>query len=190
MPRSAAEIPASRDCRRLLKLMAETRRLGDRCQTAKTNGHRWLTAVEVVENTARAVSAYRRMPWRRTDGSAELCTHGLLQCLVMQQEAARSLCAMYNVSFDTRTDRGLTWVRKTRDELTGHPTDPKRTSAYALGRRAWSRWQIAWLPGESSVSGISGVPLKSLVTRQQLALETVFKSVISTMRSGIAVSRC
>ena len=91
---------------------------------------------------------------------------------------------MYGVPFDTRTNHGLTWIRKTRDELTGHPTDPKRTGAYALARGAWTRWQVNWIPGESEMAGLTGVPLKSLVNGQQRALECVLGSVIAAMRAA------
>ncbi len=79
-------------------------------------------SLDIIEDTDLAIEAYRTQNFPDDTGQKYLWIHGVLQCLVIQQDAVMHLGACFGLQLNPNRDDGARSVRALRNSVTGHPT--------------------------------------------------------------------
>jgi len=101
-------------------------------QVLMENPSQWsqlCSAMDIVEDTSMAVRSYSSQQDTRDKGTLYLQTYGLLQALVMQQDAVFDLCKVLGSPRAKAEFPGLATVRTARVSVAGHPTKRQRDGA-------------------------------------------------------------
>jgi hypothetical protein len=85
------------------------------------------SSLDVIGDTQLAIDSYEAGEFGTSDGARYLAVYGLLQALVVQQDALDSLCGSLRISQATRDYPKLKMIRDIRIESIGHPTKRTRT---------------------------------------------------------------
>ena len=79
-------------------------------------------SLDTIEDTDLAIEAYRTQAFPEHPGQKYLWVYGVLQCLVVQQDAVRHLGECFGLHLNPNQDDGARSVRVLRNSVTGHPT--------------------------------------------------------------------
>jgi len=121
--------------KRLIELITEFRDLINHPriqQPLMRDRQRWYklcSAMDVVEDTAMAARSYVAQKTSDDKGKLYLETYGLLQALVLQQDAVTDLCTALGSPRAKGDFPGLTKTRAARISIAGHPTRRQRQGA-------------------------------------------------------------
>ncbi|MFQ5875468.1 MAG: hypothetical protein ACE5JL_16960 [Dehalococcoidia bacterium] len=80
------------------------------------------SSLDVIEDSALAIEAYSRLESAVEPGPKYLAVYGLLQALVLQQDAVRYLCAALALEDIVGQYPRLREIRQVRHDVAGHPT--------------------------------------------------------------------
>lgn len=104
-----------------------------RSHTLRRDTEGWLqlcAAMDVIGDVQEAIAAYPSVPDDASIGASYLAVYGVLNGLVIQQDAVEHLCERLGVQFDLRRSEPLSEVRKIRVAAAGHPTDVRDALRY------------------------------------------------------------
>jgi hypothetical protein len=104
-------------------------RLQQRLMKNRSEWGQLCSAMDIIEDTSMAVTSYCSQPDARDKGRLYLQTYGVLQALVMQQDAVFDLCKVMGSTRAKGIFPGLENVRSTRITVTGHPTKKQRSGS-------------------------------------------------------------
>lgn len=79
-------------------------------------------SLDTIEDTDLAIEAYRTQPFPEHCGVQYLWINGVLQCLVVQQDAVTHLGACFGLRLNPAHDEGARKIRALRNSVVGHPT--------------------------------------------------------------------
>ena len=82
------------------------------------------TSLYAIEDCESAIRAYEKMPWPEDVGGKYLAIYGVLQAMVVQQDAVRHLHEAINKKFEL--DDELKSIRNCRNMCVGHPSKQDR----------------------------------------------------------------
>ncbi len=80
------------------------------------------SSLDVIEDTQSAIDAFQKEQFTGLKGKLYLCVYGLLQSLIVQQDAVSHLCESIGVSETTKKYALLQDIRLIRNKSVGHPT--------------------------------------------------------------------
>ena len=131
------------------------------------------SALDVVEDTEMAILAYLQAQHENTStGERYLRIYGILQVLLVQQDAVRDIA--HSLSIDYKPDKDLGAIRGVRDDAIGHPTRRRGRSGMAFNHivqitMAWDGFDLHTFhpPGDFEHSRVS---LISLIEKQRTLL--------------------
>ncbi|RKY05105.1 MAG: hypothetical protein DRP56_09290, partial [Planctomycetota bacterium] len=78
--------------------------------------------LDVIRETMRAIDAFTEIESETDRGKAYLYISGLLQALILQQDAVKHLCESLGISVSTDDCPELQEIRTIRHKSIGHPT--------------------------------------------------------------------
>jgi len=142
------------------------------------------SAMDVIEDTGMAIRAYSSGEETRDKGKLYLETYGVLQALVVQQDAVFDLCAVVGSSRAKGAFPGLTNVRTARVSVAGHPTKRQRDGdgPYHLVQMSLGRNSFELVSVSSGSPKFKHVSMRDLIRDQEAALGKILTGVIDDLR--------
>jgi hypothetical protein len=141
--------------------------------------------MDVVEDASMAVRSYVEHAENLDKGTLYLHTYGLLQALVLQQDAIFDLCDALG-SFRTKGDfPALDAAREIRVAVAGHPTKRSRESRegpHFLIQMSLGHGSLEVMTMTSKEPRFKQVSLDGLMRDQELQLETILDGVIADLK--------
>lgn len=152
-------------------------------------GLAWLqicSSLDVVEDSELAITAYSEIDLSISDyGSQYLSTYGLLQALVIQQDAVRHLTEYLGAPFNPTKNPTLKRVRDVRNSVAGHPSKEDRSGSRShnfLTRMTLSAGELTYVrarwDGDSEWATIK--PLE-LIASQETELSQRLLDLVSNL---------
>lgn len=87
------------------------------------------SSLDVIGDSVLAIESYSALRLQSEPGPMYLVMYGLLQALVLQQEAVRNMCEALGFKEDIKKYPGLSEIREIRHDTAGHPTKTKPIKA-------------------------------------------------------------
>jgi hypothetical protein len=79
-------------------------------------------ATDTLLDIEEAFHAFENKEWSLDLGTSYLLTIGTLQALVIQQDATRVLCKVFDLAFNPNNNEALRHIREMRVRVAGHPS--------------------------------------------------------------------
>jgi len=86
--------------------------------------HKLCSSLDVIQDTDAAMTAYQKNAFPKDEGEQYIRVYGILQALVVQQDATKHLIESLQVGMAReKKDEALRVIRDIRNRSTGHPTE-------------------------------------------------------------------
>jgi hypothetical protein len=147
------------------------------------------SAMDSVVDTGMAVRAYSSGDDTRDKGQLYLQTYGVLQALIVQQDATSDLCAALGSSRAKGDFPGLASVRAVRVSAAGHPTKHQRESGegpHHLVQMSLGRGSFELVSLSSGDPKFKQVNVRDLIRKQEDELGKILKGVIDDLKGADA----
>lgn len=95
----------------------------------RANWNKLCSALDLIGDTELAIEAYPSLCSNQSDGASYLIVYGLLQTLLLQQDAAKHIADSLELKHIKRPKQ-LDEVRIIRNSAAGHPTSQKENGSY------------------------------------------------------------
>ncbi len=146
------------------------------------------SAMDVIEDTCMAVRSYSSGEETQDKGILYLQTYGVLQALVVQQDATSDLCAAIGSSRAKGDFLGLANVRTARVSVAGHPTKRQRNGEgpYQLVQMSLGRNSFELVSLSSGSPEFKHVSVRDLIREQEEVLGRILRGVIEDLKGADA----
>ena len=144
------------------------------------------SSLDAIEDTEVALESYCQLENIRDDGIQYILIYGVLQALIVQQDATKNLAESLGLKWETKDV--LKEIRDIRNDAAGHPTkrSRKKEDAYnfiSRGTMSKSGFQIMTSYRDSRPDEFKQCDLFKLIEGQRTALTTVLSDVLSNLYS-------
>jgi hypothetical protein len=149
------------------------------------------SAMDVIEDTGMAVRSYSSGEDTGDKGNLYLRTYGVLQALVVQQDAVYDLCAVLGSSRAKGDFPELTNVRSARVSAVGHPTKKQRggDGPHHLVQMSLSRGGFELVSFSSGDPKFKHVSVVQLIREQEDGLGKILRGVIGDLKRNDAIHK-
>jgi hypothetical protein len=146
------------------------------------------SAMDVIEDTSMAVRSYSSQEDTRDKGKLYLQTYGVLQALVMQQDAVFDLCKVLGSSRAKGDLDELANVRTARVSVAGHPTKKQRDGdgPHGLVQMNLHRNSFEVMSFSSAKPKFTQVSMLDLIRGQEVELGKMLRGVILDLKEADA----
>jgi hypothetical protein len=160
-------------------------------QVLMKNRSRWgqlCSAMDIIEDTGMAVRSYSSGEDTRDKGKLYLQTYGVLQALIMQQDAVLDLCTALGSSRAKGDFPGLANVRTARVSAAGHPTKKQRNGdgPHHLVQMSLNRGGFELVSFSSGDPKFKHVSVRDLIREQEDELGKILRGVIDDLKDADA----
>lgn len=144
------------------------------------------SSLDVIGDTEAALDAYLSAAEPNEPGATYLLVYGVLQGLIMQQDAARHLSEALH--FPYAPDELLLEIREVRNGSVGHPTKrwgkDKSARSHFISRSSMSKagFQLMTAYADGAQTEFRWVDLPKLVTTQRSRMSEVLRQVVEALR--------
>jgi hypothetical protein len=141
------------------------------------------SSLDAIGDTELAFDAYAAMP-NPSDGSTYILVYGLLQALIIQQDAVRHLAESLDIPFVPNAL--LSDIREVRNSSVGHPTkrhgEPR---SHFISRISMSKagFQLLAVYPDHAAADFRFVDIPDLIKTQRMQLKSVMAQVVVTLHA-------
>lgn len=144
-----------------------------------------VACLDVIEDAEYAIDAHTKHD-RDDFGSLYLATYGLLQALIIQQDAVGLLMTCLERKYDPHTDRRLKEIRDVRVRAAGHPsrTRPRsdRSAEYhSIARVSLSTEGFSMMSATGPNNSMEEISLARLKEEQQQAIGDALEALLAQL---------
>ena len=142
------------------------------------------SSLYVVGDTELAFDAYAAIPDPSDAGTTYILVYGILQALVLQQDAVLHLAEALGISFDP--DSLLQEIREVRNSSVGHPTKRwGKARSHFISRITMSKegFQLLTVRPDHGPAEFRAVSIPTLISTQRGQLVMVLKEVLRVLRA-------
>ncbi len=155
--------------------------------------HQLCSCLDVIGDTELAIAAYTSQELVTNTGAAYLAVYGLLQALILQQDAIFNLCESLGINDTISNYPRLQEIREIRNASIGHPTkrDRKRPFSYhAISRLSLSSegFQL-YTSDETGTSKFEWISTPQLIADQNSYASAIFTSIIEKLEKEAAAHK-
>lgn len=144
--------------------------------------------MDVIEDTTMAIQFYSSQGDTRDKGRLYLETYGVLQALVVRQDAVLDLCKALGFSSTRGDDSSFVRVRTARVAVAGHPTKKQRDQRQgphflvqmSLGRNSFEVMSTS----SDGRAKFTSVDVSGLIQEQEEVLYQILKEVITDLKEA------
>jgi hypothetical protein len=172
-----------------LRNIVNAPRLQQVLMRSQTTWHKLCSAMDTIEDTGMAVRAYSSGEDTRDKGLLYLQTYGVLQALVVQQDATSDLCNALGSPRAKGDFPGLASVRAVRVSAVGHPTKPQHKSGegpHYMVQMSLGRGGFELVSFSSGSPKFKRVNMCDRIREQEDELGKILKGVIDDLKSDDA----
>ena len=141
------------------------------------------SSLDVIGDTELAFDAYDEAPDTDDAGATYILVYGVLQALVLQQDAVRHLAEALGLAYEP--DPLLLEVREVRNASAGHPTKRHgRARSHFISRISMTKtgFQLLTVHPDHAPAEFKGVSLPALISTQRSQLRAVLKEVVASLQ--------
>ncbi|WP_133407312.1 hypothetical protein [Parashewanella tropica] len=152
----------------------------------KANWNKLCSALDLVGDTELAIEAYPDLCSTESDGASYLVVYGVLQTLLLQQDAAKHIADSLDLK-NIKPPKQLDEIRIIRNSAAGHPTSQKENGAYKscfISRISLSpaSFQMVTSFSNSSEPKFTTVSIPSLIETQGKYIAELLKQVVDELK--------
>lgn len=152
----------------------------------KANWNKLCSALDLVGDTELAIEAYPNLCSTESDGASYLVVYGVLQTLLLQQDAAKHIADSLELK-NIKRPKQLDEIRIIRNSAAGHPTSQKENGAYKscfISRISLSpvSFQMVTSFSNSSEPKFTTVSIPSLIEIQGKYIAELLKQVVDELK--------
>jgi hypothetical protein len=141
------------------------------------------SSLDVIGDTELAIDAYDAAPETDDAGATYILVYGVLQALILQQDAVLHLAEALNLKYDA--DPLLSEIREVRNASVGHPTKRHgQPRSHFISRISMTKAGFQLLtvyPGHGPAQ-FKGVSLPGLIATQRSQLASILGQVASSLQ--------
>ena len=141
------------------------------------------SSLDVIGDTDLAFEAYDKAPPTDDAGATYLLVYGVLQALVLQQDAVRSLAEALDLKYDP--DPSLRDIREVRHASVGHPTKRLgQARAHFISRISMTKtgFQLLTVYPDHGPAQFKGVSIHGLIATQRSQLWAIMNQVVASLQ--------
>ncbi|ENM6580597.1 hypothetical protein ACKGLS_000704 [Vibrio alginolyticus] len=152
----------------------------------KANWNKLCSALDLVGDTELAIEAYPNLCSTRSDGASYLVVYGILQTLLLQQDAAKHIADALELK-KIKRPKQLDEIRIIRNSAAGHPTSQKENGSYKscfISRFSLSpvSFQMVTSFSNSSEPKFTTVSIPSLLEVQGKYIAELLEQVVDELK--------
>ncbi|EPR3587244.1 hypothetical protein ACU440_004485 [Vibrio alginolyticus] len=152
----------------------------------KANWNKLCSALDLVGDTELAIEAYPNLCSTRSDGASYLVVYGILQTLLLQQDAAKHIADALGLK-KIKRPKQLDEIRIIRNSAAGHPTSQKENGSYKscfISRFSLSpvSFQMVTSFSNSSEPKFTTVSIPSLLEVQGKYISELLEQVVDELK--------
>ncbi|MCR9590638.1 hypothetical protein NB475_14930 [Vibrio alginolyticus] len=152
----------------------------------KANWNKLCSALDLVGDTELAIEAYPNLCSTRSDGASYLVVYGILQTLLLQQDAAKHIADALGLK-KIKRPKQLDEIRIIRNSAAGHPTSQKENGSYKscfISRFSLSpvSFQMVTSFSNSSEPKFTTVSIPSLLEVQGKYIAELLEQVVDELK--------
>jgi len=140
------------------------------------------SSLDVIGDTELCFDAYEAAPTPEEGGPTYLLVYGVLQALVLQQDAVRHMAEALDIPYTP--DPRLRDIREVRNSSVGHPTKRSgKPRAHFISRISMSKrgFQLMTVYPDHGPGEFKWVDIPKLITLQRKQLATIMFGVVSAL---------
>jgi hypothetical protein len=141
------------------------------------------SSLDVIGDTELCFDAYEESPTPSKDGATYILVYGVLQALVLQQDAVRHMSEALAIPFVP--DPLLQEIREVRNSSIGHPTKRDRggSRSHFISRISMSKngFQLMTVYPDHGPAEFKWVDIPSLISKQRTQLRAAMTQVVSAL---------
>jgi len=148
--------------------------------------YRLTSSLDVIGDSTSAAKSYVESDFPEDDGLKYLSIYGLLQALILQQDATKHTANSLNI--EHKRSNFLESVRSLRNDAAGHPTDRDHGhSFHYISRMTMKKWTFQLLSSyiEDNSSNFRDVDLMETVEKQQLEIRGLLQNLVDELSEEI-----
>jgi hypothetical protein len=141
------------------------------------------SSLDVIGDTELAFDSYAVAPDTEDAGATYILVYGVLQALVLQQDAVLHLAEALGLKYEL--DPTLKEVREVRNASIGHPTKRSgRARSHFISRISMTRtgFQLMTVYPEQGPAEFKGVSLPALIATQRSQLRAILAEVVASLQ--------
>ncbi|WP_311567573.1 hypothetical protein [Photobacterium arenosum] len=152
----------------------------------KANWNKLCSALDLVGDTELAIEAYPSLCSTQSNGGSYLVVYGILQTLLLQQDAAKHIADALDLK-KIKRPKQLDEIRIIRNSAAGHPTSQKESGAYKscfISRFSLSpvSFQMVTSFSDSSEHKFTTVSIPSLLDTQKTYMAELLQQVVDELK--------
>lgn len=151
------------------------------------NWNKLCSALDLIGDTALAIEAYPSLCSTSDDGANYLIVYGILQTLLLQQDAAKHIADALGLK-NIKRPKQLDEVRVIRNGAAGHPASQKENGAYkscVISRFSLSptSFQMVTYLSDSSEHRSTSVNIPTLLETQKTYIAELLQQVVDELKN-------
>lgn len=151
------------------------------------NWNKLCSALDLIGDTALAIEAYPSLCSTSNDGASYLIVYGILQTLLLQQDAAKHIADALGLK-NIKPPKQLDEIRVIRNGAAGHPTSQKENGAYKscfISRFSLSpiSFQMVTYLSDSSEPRSTTVSIPALLEIQKTYIAELLQQVADELKN-------
>ena len=154
--------------------------------TNRANWYKIVACLDTIGDTEEALDAFLRIQNRAGFGEWYLAIYGVMQALVLEQEAVKHLAEALGFAYNP--DEALRDIREIRNDSIGHPTrrgssPGKSFSAIARGSMSCTGFSILTTDGGTAMNTYRQVNVPDLISQQRAILSQSLAVFLSELKA-------
>lgn len=142
------------------------------------------SALDILGDTQLAIESYPKFEQVKSPGECYILIYGILQALLIQQDAVKSICKLFKIKFNL--PKPLVEIRKIRNSSSGHPISQKE---YNVIKSSFiNRWSMSssafqiidvFSNGEEHKNQFISIP--DLITVQNEHISEILEQIVTEL---------
>lgn len=141
------------------------------------------SSLDAIGDTELCFEAYDKAPTSSGDGETYLLVYGVIQALIIQQDAVQHLSEALSIPF--QPNPALTQIREVRNSSVGHPTKRrgKKPRSHFISRISMSKsgFQLMTVYPDHGAAEFTPVDIPAMMAAQREQLCAVMKQVLAEL---------
>lgn len=140
------------------------------------------SSLDTIEDTDLAMESFIKIKVKKDYGILYVLTYGILQALILQQDAVKHMCEALGIKYDDTKYPYLRKIREIRNDSVGHPTKRNIGTFHFIARNTMSDhgFQLESIDN-NGIPKYEKIDIYELISKQKGIINMILKNAIKEL---------
>ena len=140
------------------------------------------SSMDTLEDTVLAIESYIESKVKEEDGNMYVLTYGILQALILQQDAVKHMFEALQISYNDTKYPYLKEIREIRNDSIGHPTKRNSRTFHFISRNTMSKkgFRLESID-RNGIMNYRKIEIYKLISKQKEIIENILNDGIKDL---------